>query len=86
MTDVNGALTQDGGEAEHILTIDEMPSHNHTFYRIDWYVPSTMFPDGAGSGLGAHPTTNAGGDQPHNNLHPYFAITYIVYVGRQLTP
>lgn len=71
-TDFNAA-GKTGGEKEHALTIDEMPSHNHN---------STLNYEGRGSNQwsyrsnadylgGPVSTTNTGGGQPHNNMQPY---------------
>lgn len=68
-----------GGEKTHKLTVQELASHPHVFQG-----GSALFTQpnqgikglGPGSywveGVGAIPnTSNAGGDQPHNNLQPY---------------
>ena len=72
-----------GGEETHTLSEAELPSHSHEIaYRTDT----------SGTGSSDHdrifcsnrpnptglPTASAGGDQPHNNLPPYYALTYII--------
>ena len=69
-----------GGEAEHTLTVPEMPSHTHTQTNIIFNVdvePPLGVPDPSGAGL-APPTQtgSTGGDQPHNNLPPYYGLLY----------
>lgn len=79
--DTYEALTM-GGEAEHTLTVNEMPQHNHDFH--------ASYPDIA-TGSEANGKILAGGDEnswlwkfartndsgwnaPHNNMPPYLAV------------
>ncbi len=88
------ALGDAGGEENHILTINEMPSHSHT---------SNANGGNNGIGLvsdtdtGTTQTTNdspnehnivnppialvidaSGGGLPHNNMQPFFALNYLI--------
>lgn len=68
-----------GGEAAHELTVNEMPSHNHTMN--DPVVSGEK--GGTVSGMVWHPTSydfgkrataSNGGSQAHNNMPPYLAV------------
>lgn len=67
-----------GGEVEHTLTVDEMPSHTHS-ERLEW--SNTAAWGVTGTGEGAHAAVDqgsvtgaTGGGKPHNNLPPYLVV------------
>jgi len=73
------ALSETGGEQEHTLTIDEIPSHDHS---IDGTLPGLALAPGEEPVLVPSPfpsvTGLTGNDNPHNNMQPYIVLNYFI--------
>lgn len=86
------AVGQTGGEAEHTLTVDEMPGHSHNVVSSADAArlvlnqsgvggASYAFADNLGNGhYSTWITDTMGGDQAHNNMPPYMVLNYIIKV------
>ena len=70
------AVHQTGGTQTHTLTIAEMPAHVHQIYYITGGAAGSNSPKIQGNSPTTTPTLPTGGNQPHENMPPYYALKY----------
>ncbi len=85
----NYPIGQSGGNANHTLTLDEMPNHSHTIHNGNFGSLGTALETGDSGYIpyctndvfGTNGTDTAGGGKPHNNMQPYLVVYYIMFIG-----
>lgn len=73
------SIRSTGGEAEHTLSLSEIPQHSHQYTppvpNIDLEAPGA--PDIIAAGMGIPEATSIeGGGDAHNNMPPYYVVRY----------
>ena len=74
----NYALNEEGGEEKHKLTIEEMPAHSHGYTTNSGRYNTGRSSNHCMSAPVERQSGTTGGSLPHNNLPPYYALTYII--------
>lgn len=83
-----------GGEQNHILSVNELPSHNHALNCANGSgnqsSPVNAFPavvnsltikpysDGADASMASRAIADSGGRQSHNNMPPYLGVNFVI--------
>lgn len=80
------ATGQTGGEETHVLTVPELPAHAHNLGALGSLPtapPDYSFIDNSVSTLSDLVTGMTGGDGAHNNLPPYYALAFKMFISRE---
>lgn len=71
------ALGDDVGEASHVLTVDEIPAHEHLYegnYQIANSIDTSGGDDHRFSGASSSNTETTGGGEAHENRQPFLGL------------
>ena len=71
-------LGANGGAQTHIITVPEMPPHNHTITTIIDGTSTGLKSDATGEIIGTSTTSTVGGGIAHNNVQPTIVLNYII--------
>jgi microcystin-dependent protein len=84
-------IGETGGEADHTLTVSEMPAHAHQAQAVStvansgspagaaWADSATdPYAASANGAMAANAVLPAGGSQPHENMPPFLVLNYII--------
>lgn len=79
----NHSLNDVGGSERVTLSLGEMPKHSHnatipTFVNKDWYNNGGDTHPANENGTASVSTTEQGNNESHENMPPYYALTYIM--------
>lgn len=79
------SMNDTGGANDVTLAIQEMPRHRHTYNRVNagLDVEGVGVPDPlavANPGINQN-TSDAGGDEPHENRPPFVAVDFVIVAG-----
>lgn len=76
---ISYSLGATGGSDTVTLTVAQMPSHTHGIPIANTYSGFGGPPDSSDRAMvGSYDSLSAGGDQPHENRPPYYALYYIM--------
>lgn len=69
-----------GGYETHTLIVDELASHTHTESRVT-ATSGTLSLGSNANQITSVNTGATGGDDPHNNMHPFFSVYFHIFTG-----
>lgn len=73
-----------GGSDKVTLTVEQMPSHSHLYETVHSTLENKGFFSGgynAAEGTKENETQVSGGNQPHENMPPYYTLLFIQKIG-----